>query len=55
MHKDLQSITNYFIVTNVGSCPKVEMLFICTKTVPVSTNPELVKRTYVLKSIREKI
>lgn len=55
MHRNLQSITNYFIVTNVKSCPRVEMLFICTKTVPVSTNSELVKRTYVLKSIREKI
>lgn len=55
MHKDLQSITNYFIVTNVESCSKVEMLFTCIKTVPVYTNPELVKRTYVLKSIREKI
>lgn len=55
MDKDLQSITNYFIVTNVESCPRVEMLFICTKTVPVSTNSELVKRTYVLKSIRKKI
>lgn len=55
MDKDLQSITNYFIVTNVESCPKVNMLFTCIKTVPVSTNPELVKRTYVLKSIRENI
>ena len=55
MHKDLQSITNYFIVANVECCPKVDMLFTCIKTVPVSTNPELVKRTYVLKSIREKI
>lgn len=55
MHKDLQSITNYFIVTNVETCPKVEMLFRCIKTVPVSTNPELVKRTYVLTSILEKI
>ena len=55
MDKDLQSITNYFIVTNVEACPKVEMLFRCIKTVPVSTNTELVKRTYVLASIREKI
>lgn len=52
MHKDFQSITNYFIVTNVEPFPKYEMFFRCIRTYPSRANPEFVERTYVLEHIR---
>lgn len=54
MYKDFQSITDYFILTNVGSCPNFEFFFRCIKTYSTNINPEVVERTYILDSIRPK-
>lgn len=52
MYKDFQSITNYFVVTNVEPFPKYEMLFKCIKNYSTNINPEVIERTYILESIR---
>ena len=52
MPEDFQSITDYFILTNVEPCPDHELLFRCTKTYHSTINPEVIERTYVLESIR---
>ena len=52
MRKDFQSITDYFILTNVESCPNFEFFFRCVKTYSSKINPEVVERTYILEAIR---
>lgn len=52
MYKDFQSITDYFILTNVESCPNFEFFFRCVKTYSSTINPEVVERTYILEAIR---
>lgn len=54
MPNDFQSITDYFILTNVKSCPGFEMFFRCIKTYHTNINPEVIERTYILEAIRPK-
>lgn len=54
MHKDFRSITDYFILTNVESCPDYELFFRCIKTYSSKVNPDIAERTYILDSIRPK-
>lgn len=54
MHKDFQSLINYFIVTNVKPCPDYELLFKCIRIYSSNVNPEIIEQTYVLESIRPK-
>ena len=51
MNKDLQSITDYFIVTNVEPFSTYKMFFKCIKTCPSPVNPEFVEQTYSLDAI----
>lgn len=54
MPKDFQSITNYFVVTNVNPYPEFEMFFRCVKTYHTNINPEVIEQTYVLEAVRPK-
>lgn len=54
MHKDFQSITDYFIVTNVEPYPEFELFFRCIKTYSSNINPEVIERTYILESLHPK-
>lgn len=54
MHKDFKDITDYFIITNVKTCPEFEMFFRCIKTYSSNINPEVIERTYILEGIRPK-
>lgn len=51
MHKDFQSITKYFIVTNIEPFPKYKMFFRCIKTYSSNVNPEFIEQTYILDGI----
>lgn len=51
MRKDFQSITKYFIVTNIEPFPKYKMLFRCIKTYSSNINPEIIEQTYILDGI----
>ncbi len=54
MPKDFQSITNYFVVTNVNPYPEFELFFRCIKTYSTNINPEVIEQTYILEAIRPK-
>lgn len=54
MTKDVQDITDYFVVTNVKSCPEFEMFFRCIKTYSSNIYPEVIERTYILEGVRPK-
>jgi hypothetical protein len=54
MPKDFQSITDYFVVTNVNPYPEFELFFRCIKTYSSNINPEVIERTYILKAMRPK-
>ena len=54
MPKDVQSITNYFVVTNVNPYPEIELFFRCIKNYSTNINPEVIERTYILEAMRPK-
>ena len=54
MPKDFQSITDYFVVTNVNPYPEFELFFRCIKNYSTNINPEVIERTYILEAMRPK-
>lgn len=54
MPKDFQSITDYFVVTNVNHYPEFELFFRCIKNYSTNINPEVIERTYILEAMRPK-
>lgn len=54
MYKDFQSLTDYFVVTNVNPYPEFELFFRCIKTYSSNINPEVIERTYILESLHPK-